>query len=133
MQVLGENVAGPVPEPASPAHQTDGPPDTAGQMKAESMKTGATGRQAVVFPYEHAPAIATTFDIAFHLPDVTLVACTSDSSDDGFSGVSGAEGAQSHDSGVSQDVQVGKLRSELVTWRMLRYVATHLEELRANS
>lgn len=87
-----------------------------------------------MFPYEHASAVATTFDVTFHLPNASLVACRAeavgaaamdeagvgDGADIGF----GEDAGVGDLAGVSAGalVEVGRVCSPLLTWRMLRFV-----------
>ncbi|CAN0106966.1 unnamed protein product, partial [Ectocarpus sp. 12 AP-2014] len=111
----------------------EGKPDTADNERGEHTsaavaKTGRRRIQLAVFPYEHPSDIATTFDVTFHLPDVALVAhacrdAVSDSRvfDESHAASNATDvrgGAQTEAGGV---VEVGKVRSALLTWRMLRF------------
>ncbi|CAM9181313.1 unnamed protein product, partial [Ectocarpus fasciculatus] len=149
-QVLAENISGPVPEVAESlfassgltvgpwSAQADGSEqgsstnDTAANSRGEHTseavaRTGRRRRQLAIFPYEHPSDIATTFDVTFHLPDVALVAhagrdAVPDSRvfDESRAAPNAADvggGGQTEAGGV---VEVGTVRSALLTWRMLR-------------
>ncbi|CAM9729590.1 unnamed protein product [Ectocarpus sp. 6 AP-2014] len=111
----------------------EGKPDKADNARGEHTsaavsRTGRRRRQLAVFPYEHPSDIATTFDVTFHLPDVSLVAhacrdTVPDSRvfDESHAAPNAADvhgGVQTEAGGV---VEVGKVRSALLTWRMLRF------------
>lgn len=109
----------------------EGKPDTADKSRGEHTRTavartGRLRRQLAVFPYEHPADVATTFDVTFHLPDVALVAHACRDADpysrafDESHASPNADvrgGIQTEAGGV---VEVGKVRSALLTWRMLR-------------
>lgn len=79
---------------------------------------GKSGRrQLAVFPYEHPSPIATTFDVTFHLPDVGLVAHADPASSAAAPAGGGGGGGCNV---ISDAVEVGEVRSTLLTWRMLR-------------
>lgn len=102
--MLGGNIAGAVPEAIDSANAV---PAAGVGTRADVPNRG----QVVIFPYEHTPRVATTFDVTFHLPDFGLVTYR-DGDGDGDSGdASGVPGALR---------EIGKARSRLLTWRMLR-------------
>lgn len=82
-----------------------------------------------MFPYEHPSPVATTFDVTFRLPDVSLVAhagrdpAAVRADEVHAQGAVGARGGGDGGDCAGERVEVGKVRSTLLTWRMRRFVA----------
>ena len=88
-----------------------------------------------MFPYEYASTVGTTFDVTFHLPDASLLACRAKAvgtvamNEAGVGVDDGADIRFGKDTGVGDLagvgagalVEVGRVRSPLLTWRMLRF------------
>lgn len=120
--MLGENIAGAVPEAADSAFAVSAS-GTLGSAGVEARADVPNRRQVVIFPYEHTPRVATTFDVTFHLPDFGLVAYRDEDATGSY--VNG----DADSAGVSVVLalagalrEIGRARSRLLTWRMLRYV-----------
>lgn len=156
IKVLGRNISAPVPEAADslfPSLNANPEPEVGGGRDGGNADGGGLGggggaaagaarRQLAVFPFEHPSAVATTFDVTFHLPDASLVACRTEAvvgaaAEVGEVGVGagggvgagvgagvGEEAGASGLAGVNggELVEVGRIRSPLLTWRMLRFV-----------
>lgn len=110
-QVVGENIAGVAPEPATLLSlYSDFVTDNAmGERGMGGIRRNKQRKQVTLFPYDNPSPIATTFDISFQLPDIALVA-HGDSADE-FSAA---------DVGDVAGCEVGTVRSRLLKWRMLR-------------
>lgn len=82
-------------------------------------------RQLVLFPYETKPAVATTFDVRFSLPDIAINAIAMDKNRAPASVPSVPPPPRKPAAGVGSDGQlrkVGSVHSSLVKWRMRRWL-----------